>query len=573
MTIKEIFYNLESDGDSKKGLKSSDSFASSNDQVTASPTHSNSVSSQSDSSDGNVIVSGDDSSERDSNTFEVSSQLLTVLHNLIYAFVGAIPDHWCELPQVDGYSHSDLKNLTIPRDGDDYDTCKQFRYTVSGSNLTVNRDDKFSCSNHEFDDSVFENTIVTDFNLVCKDDYLASTVQAMYMFGILCGSPCFGALSDQYGRKKTILIATIIFTLAGPLVALAPNFYILMIARFVLAFASPGVYGTSFVLVIEVLGPGWRGLAGNLFCLPFAVGYMLLPGVAYYIRNWRYLQLALSGPSLILLATWWFLPESPRWLLRRGRVEEAESILRQAAATNGRKKMLPTSFGDMVAKIGDYEKEETVSITWKKRLSSVLDGYASLLRSPKLRLRTLVIYFCWASISMIYYGVALNSPNLSADRYLYTFIGGVLEVPSYFMVPPLIRFLGRRPVFSGFLLICSASLLASLLFESGSVTIIILALFGKLVIGGAYSLVYLYATELMPTLLRTYGLGTASMVGRIGSIMAPYVVDLLGKENNTYPSIVFGSVSLIAGLLSILLPETRNRRLPETVDDIEFDKL
>lgn len=70
MTIKEIFYNLESDGDSKKGLKSSDSFASSNDQVTASPTHSNSVSSQSDSSDGNVIVSGDDSSERDSNTFE-----------------------------------------------------------------------------------------------------------------------------------------------------------------------------------------------------------------------------------------------------------------------------------------------------------------------------------------------------------------------------------------------------------------------------------------------------------------------------------------------------------------------
>lgn len=58
------------------------------------------------------------------------------------------------------------------------------------------------------------------------------------MFGILCGSPCFGALSDQYGRKKTILIATIIFTLAGPLVALAPNFYILMIARFVLAFGK-----------------------------------------------------------------------------------------------------------------------------------------------------------------------------------------------------------------------------------------------------------------------------------------------------------------------------------------------
>ncbi len=80
---------------------------------------------------------------------------------------------------------------------------------------------------------------------------------------------------------------------------------------------STGIYGTSFVLVIEILGTDWRGLAGNLFCLPFAVGYMFLAGVAYYIREWRYLQLVLSIPSVILLATGWFLPESPRWLMRK----------------------------------------------------------------------------------------------------------------------------------------------------------------------------------------------------------------------------------------------------------------
>jgi len=103
--------------------------------------------------------------------------------------------------------------------------------------------------------------------------------------------------------------------------------------------------------------------------------------------------------------------------------------------------------------------------------------------------------------------------------------------------------------------------------------IVALSLFGKLVIGGAYALVYLYATELTPTLLRTYGLGTASTVGRIGSILAPVVVDIVGRENKTYPSIVFAVLSLLAGLLSILLPETRDRRLPETVDDIELGKV
>lgn len=103
---------------------------------------------------------------------------------------------------------------------------------------------------------------------------------------------------------------------------------------------------------IEVLSPSWRGLAGNLFCLPFAVGYMILPGVAYLIRDWKILQLVLSSPSLILFVTWYFLPESPRWLLRKGRVQEAEAILRQAAARNGRKKTLPADFSEMVARIG-----------------------------------------------------------------------------------------------------------------------------------------------------------------------------------------------------------------------------
>lgn len=64
-------------------------------------------------------------------------------------------------------------------------------------------------------------------------------------------------------------------------------------------------------------------------------------------------------------------------------------------------------------------------------------------------------------------------------------------------------------------------------FYTGSPVIVALSLFGKFVIGGAYALIYLYATELMPTLLRTYGLGTASMVGRVGSIIAPFVVDLV----------------------------------------------
>lgn len=205
------------------------------------------------------------------------------------------------------------------------------------------------------------------------------------------------------------------------------------------------IYNLIMRLAIEILAPSWRGLAGNLFCLPFALGYMVLPGVAYLIRDWKILQLVLSAPSVLLFLTWYLLPESPRWLLRKGRIQEAEAILRRAAEMNGRKKHLPVDFSEMVARIGEtvrklllmptvglhifmclvfnvhfllQEIEDRVDVSWKKRVSSVLSGYANLLRSPRMRVRTLVIYVCWASISLTYYGIALNSQNLSTDRYL-----------------------------------------------------------------------------------------------------------------------------------------------------------
>ena len=72
------------------------------------------------------------------------------------------------------------------------------------------------------------------------------------MFGILVGSPLFGALSDRLGRKITLMVSTIIFCIAAPLVALSPNYSFMMFSRFILGFSSPGIYATSFVLGMEV---------------------------------------------------------------------------------------------------------------------------------------------------------------------------------------------------------------------------------------------------------------------------------------------------------------------------------
>ena len=122
--------------------------------------------------------------------------------------------------------------------------------------------------------------------------------------------------------------------------------------------------------------------------------------------------------------------------------------------------------------------------------------FSNLFRTPKMRLRTLVLNYCWISTVLIYFGIALNAPNLSANLFLYellsnptfstflyansvcgqhvlwsfryTCLSGLLEIPSYLMVPPLLKYIGRRVIFSTMLFICGAALGFSLLFEQGN---------------------------------------------------------------------------------------------------------
>ena len=92
---------------------------------------------------------------------------------------------------------------------------------------------------------------------------------------------------------------------------------------------------------------------------------------------------------------------------------------------------------------------------------------------------------------------------------------------------------------------------------------------GKFLISMTFAIAYLYTAELFPTNVRNVAVGTASTFARIGSMSAPYIVDLLGAVHASIPVIIFGCFSVAAGLLSLMLPETLNKKMPETVADVE----
>lgn len=86
---------------------------------------------------------------------------------------------------------------------------------------------------------------------------------------------------------------------------------------------------------MEIIGGNWKTYLGIGMMFNWATGYCLLPLLAYLVPNWKYLQLALTLPLPIFVIIFWFIPECPRWLVTKGKLDEANEILKTAAAMNG----------------------------------------------------------------------------------------------------------------------------------------------------------------------------------------------------------------------------------------------
>merc|ERR1711862_186514 len=155
------------------------------------------------------------------------------------------------------------------------------------------------------------------------------------------------------------------------------------------------------------------------------------------------------------------------------------------------------------------------------------------------------------------------------------FINGLAEAIACLAIIPALAKLGRVKIYTGTFILSGVACLgvAVVLWvtpDNSYVGLIItLAMSGKFFISGTFALAYLYTAELFPTPVRNVAVGGASTFARIGSMSAPYIVDILGKVSPGIPAVIFGAFSVIAGLLALLLPETLNKELPETVADVE----
>lgn len=485
---------------------------------------------------------------------------------LISVFVLGNPHHRCAIPGYDNdtyavqsQGHSVLINKTIPQSDDDdikYDKCHIFPRNFSNydNNSHPINADKYECEKWVYDKSEFEETLVTKLDLVCDDLVLQSVAKMMFFGGVMVGSFVFGLLSDKIGRKKTLYISFILILVSSVTLYWAESLEVYIFLRFLVGAACSGIFLTSYVIGMEMVGPSMRLWAGTLIHAFFATGQVILAGVAYYVRDWRRLQLYLAIPNVIYLSYYWLIPESPRWLLANGRRKEAEVVLRKAAKVN-KVYLREGSFLD------DSDMAAATGKVWH------------LFRSKVMTIRTLVIFFNWMVVAMVYYGLSLNAANLGINVYLDFLLLGLCEFPACVLCILLFNRLGRKKLHFVFMVVGGLACIATVITKDSESTTIALALIGKTGASGAFASIYVFSAELYPTTVRNAGIGASSCAARIGAMAAPYIADINQLLNSdlgeALPMVIFGSASLVAGLLTLLLPETVNRHLPETIEDAE----
>eukprot|EP01053_Blabericola_migrator_P002288 Blabericola_migrator_1__2287@NODE_1632_length_4136_cov_31_937577_g1063_i0_p2_GENE_NODE_1632_length_4136_cov_31_937577_g1063_i0NODE_1632_length_4136_cov_31_937577_g1063_i0_p2_ORF_typecomplete_len493_score101_05Sugar_tr/PF00083_24/2_1e59MFS_1/PF07690_16/8_7e30MFS_1/PF07690_16/2_6e06MFS_3/PF05977_13/1_2e15MFS_3/PF05977_13/2_1TRI12/PF06609_13/1_8e14TRI12/PF06609_13/4_7e03MFS_4/PF06779_14/1_4e10MFS_4/PF06779_14/19MFS_4/PF06779_14/2_5e02MFS_2/PF13347_6/5_8e07MFS_2/PF13347_6/0_0011MFS_2/PF13347_6/0_041 len=215
-------------------------------------------------------------------------------------------------------------------------------------------------------------------------DLALTCINLMWMLGALCGAICFGALSDRYGRRWVYLVTICAYTLGTVINASIPKLWAMLLLRFVSGFGIGGENSTVHTIIQEFIPARHRGKVNMLICSTWDLGSTLTSLLASVCvshmtqaLSWRVGMFVGAGMGVLVLAhRYFFLPESPRWLLSMNRIQEAEGIMRS----------IEQKCGDSGWQCGQHESLERVQLVARTDPTSLMDSLKSLVTDYKVPL-------------------------------------------------------------------------------------------------------------------------------------------------------------------------------------------
>ena len=353
--------------------------------------------------------------------------------------------------------------------------------------------------------------------------------------GAIIGAYAWGWLADRIGRRKVFIGTVLNFSIATGLLYFTPDngWIYLSFMRFFVGVGVGGLYCVDLPLVQEFMPSSKRGWVGGIVTcvIPLGTGLGAVLGANVGAGDWRLLFAIGVLPALLVLLVRLWVPESPRWLCRQGRYEEARKSLAWALQMEPSALPLPTAAdaGPIIKSnwLDLFKYPRSLIVSWLGNAGAQTGVYGITLWVPSLFVLLLKVTPQEASKMMI----------------LLTVFGFVGRLSFAFFS----ELMGRRN--AGGLLGFGAGVLTIVSGYNYDVTIMGVSAFWLLLAvtyffaDGGFAIVGPYAAEVWPTDLRTSGMGTAYGFGGIGKIIGPLGLALIvGSSNVVNPQ---ASVAMI----------------------------
>ncbi|CAI2350949.1 unnamed protein product [Caenorhabditis sp. 36 PRJEB53466] len=397
-------------------------------------------------------------------------------------------------------------------------------------------------------------SVQVEFNYICEDAKKVKNTITVQTFGILVGAAVFGQVSDNFGRRKALLVSAMGNAIFNWISAYSPDLFYFMVWRTLAGVFTGGVTVVQMVFMVENIPRKDRMWIQN--SITWSPNLILFPFVAYLCHDWRTLSVVTAAASIATFVAVLLLEESPRWLIQKGKLEQARKALIKIRKTD---RLYDESFEKDLDEVLHIESEKLARSSKKTKKYTFIHLFCTW----KMMAQTLTFITGITCTTFIVYSLMYNMEKLSGSLYWNLAIMGA----SRWIINILVCIADYKLPWFGRKMINQISMVFTLLALAFMAIYLFFGYEGQALAVGTVVAVgmcsqlfiakYMMVNELYPTAVRNLAVSAVSTVSRIGSMFSPQLFYLSDYAEWIPYAVLFSCQLYDLIVLSIFLPETK----------------
>ncbi|XP_037817537.1 organic cation transporter-like protein isoform X2 [Lucilia sericata] len=414
-----------------------------------------------------------------------------------------------------------------------------------------NNKDIIPCT--QFEHQAEFHSVITQYDLVCSRDILVSVTQFFHLFGVLTGGILANHLLRYFSPRMVMLFGMVTQIFCGTMTGHVASYELHVFFRCLSAVCCAQMYTAGGMIMADITGGTYKTCVSTLFEQFWSIGVIMLPGVASFFSSWSHLYMAISCPTVILIYLWQWIPDSPRWMVARGRVLEAKRILIKCAEMNGTRYSLPHDIDQQLQLQAQTAMDAPPPASWW-----------TIWKGEKAVRHMICVHLCWSIYIVVYYGMLLNIRSFSRDHLqINTVIAGISEIIGTFIGLFLILKTTRKWVWTGLFNIVAGCIAYmgwlvphDIDFDGRVALLMLTAMISKIAISCTLAILTTCTVELVSNEKKKICAFSTICWARFWLLGAPFIGATV-VFGQLIPQTAFASLAITGGFLSTLISSPR----------------